>query len=198
MKRIILIILVLSLFLPVLVLSKIGVGIGTGKIQIDQPLKPGVIYDLPTVMIINTGDETSEYGVSIQYHEGQPELKPAKEWFSFSPDKFNLEPQQVQAVQVKLTLPIRGVRPGDYFAYLQGHPIRKSVSGQTSIGVAAAAKLYFTVTPSNIFVGLYYRIISIIQMWSPWSYVVFAVIAAAIIVFIFKKFFSFRISIGKK
>lgn len=70
------------LLLPILALARIGVGVGIGKIVVDQPLKPGLIYTLPSLPVLNTGDEPAEYGVSIEYHEGQemnPEmgLKPA-------------------------------------------------------------------------------------------------------------------------
>lgn len=185
--------------MPIFVSAKIGVGVGTGKIQVDQPLKAGLIYTLPPLTVINTGDEPSEYGVGVQYRDKQPELVPPKEWFSFSPLNFHLEPEQSQTVQVKLTLPVSGAKPGDYFAFLQGFPSKKvGVGGSTSVGVAAAAKLYFTVTPANIFVGLYYRGVSLCKQYSPWSYVILAVIFAAIFISLFRRFFSFNIGVGLK
>jgi hypothetical protein len=203
MKKFSIVILGLALFLPVLVLARIGVGVGTGKIVVDQPLKPGLIYTLPSLMVLNTGDEPGEYGVSIEYHEGQetnPQmgLKPAKEWLSFEPEKFHLEPGQAQQVKIKLSLPVKGVKPGQYFAYLEGHPVKKDVAGQTTIGVAAAAKLYFKVAPANFFVGLYYRIASLFALYSPWSYVVLAIVVAAILIALFRRFFSFNIGISFK
>ena len=112
--------LLFSVFLtgPLLVLAKIGVGVGIGKIQVDQPLKSGLIYTLPNFVLVNTGNEPSEYGVQIVYHENQKEMRPAKEWFKFEPSQFFLEPGQSQLVQIKLTLPIRSAKPGDYFAFL--------------------------------------------------------------------------------
>jgi hypothetical protein len=203
MKKFSFLILELVFFLPVLVLARIGVGVGTGKIVVDQPLKPGLIYTLPSLMVLNTGDEPGEYGVSIEYHEGQetnPEmgLKPAKEWLSFEPKKFHLEPGQAQQVQIKLSLPVKGVKPGQYFAYLEGHPVKKDVVGQTTIGVAAAAKLYFRVAPANFFAGIYYRITSLFALYSPWSYVVLAIVVAAILIALFRRFFSFNIGISFK
>lgn len=188
----------ITLVLPVVVMAKIGVGVGTGKIQVDQPLKAGLIYTLPPLTVINTGDEPSEYGVGIQYHENQSEIRPLKEWFSFEPPNFYLEPGKVQVVQIKLTLPVMGAKPGDYFAFLQGFPVKKVQAGSTSVGVAAAAKLYFTVAPANIFVGIYYRVVSLLTLYSPWSYVILAVIIAALLIFLFRRFFSFNIGIGIK
>ena len=189
-----------SVFLtgPLLVLAKIGVGVGIGKIQVDQPLKSGLIYTLPDFVLVNTGDEPSEYGVQIVYHENQKEMRPAKEWFKFEPSQFYLEPGQSQLVQIKLTLPIRGAQPGDYFAFLQGRPLQKTESGMTSVGVAAATKLYFTVTPANFFVGIYYRIGSLLKLYSPWSYVVLTVIIAALLIILFRRFFSFNIGVSFK
>jgi len=193
----------MALFLPILALARIGVGVGIGKIVVNQPLKPGLIYTLPSLSVLNTGDEPGEYGVSIEYHEGQetnPEmgLRPAAEWFSFEPSNFHLEPGQIQQVQIKLSLPIKDVKPGNYFAYLEGHPIKKDVAGQTSIGVAAAAKLYFTVAPANIFQGIYYRIASFWVLYAPWTWIVFGIIVVAIAVIYFRKHFSFQIGIKKK
>ena len=204
MKKAVILILGLLLFAvfltgPVLVLAKIGVGVGIGKIQVDQPLKSGLIYTLPTFVLVNTGDEPSEYGVQIVFHENQKEMRPDKEWFKFEPSQFYLEPNQSQLVQIKLTLPIKGARPGDYFAFLQGFPIAKTaVAGQTSVGIAAATKLYFTVAPANIFVGIYYRLASLFNLYSPWSYVVLAIVIAALLVVILRRFISFNIGIRKK
>jgi len=199
MKKTIAVILFVALFAPVLALARIGVGVGTGKIVVDQPLKPGLIYTLPSLSVVNTGDEPAEYGASIEYHEGQETradmgLKPAKEWLSFEPEKFHLEPGQAQQVQIKLSLPVKGVEPGTYFAYLEGHPVQKDVAGQTRIGVAAAAKLYFTVAPANIFQGIYYRFISLYSQYHPWDTIILAMIAAAVIFRIISKRFKFQIA----
>jgi len=201
MKKNLVLILGLYLFLllPMLALAKIGVGVGAGKITIDQPLKPGLIYTLPSLSVVNTGDEPGEYGVSIEYHEGQEQradmgLRPNKEWFKFEPESFYLEPGQSQPVQIKLSLPIKGVKPGKYFAYLEGHPVMKSEAGVTSIGVAAAAKLYFTVAPANIFQGIYYRFISLYSRYHPWDTIILALIFAALVLRFISKRFKFQIA----
>lgn len=187
---------------PAMVFGRIGVGVGTGKIVVDQPLKPGLIYTLPSLSILNTGDEPGEYEASIQYHEGQETkqgmgLKPAQEWFEFEPSKFHLEPGQVQQVQIKLSLPVKEVKPGTYFAYLEGHPIKKSVAGQTSVGVAAAAKLYFTVAPANIFQGIYYRFISLYTRYHPLDTIAFAIFFIILAGMFLRKRFNIQI-VAKK
>lgn len=198
MKKLSILAAVLFFTLPALVFAKIGVGIGTGKIVLDQPLRPGLIYSLPVITIINTGDEPSEYSVSITHRENQSEMKPPLEWFSFEPKNFFLEPGKSQQVQVKLNLPIKDVRPGEYFVFLEGHPTKTSNVNGTSIGVAAAAKLYFTVAPSNIFAGTYYRLASLFSIYAPWTYVVSAVLAAALLIVILRRYVSLNIGFSVK
>ncbi|MDO8442886.1 MAG: hypothetical protein Q7S81_01315 [bacterium] len=194
MKKIIILTLGLALFLPVLASATIGVGIGTGKIVMGQPLMAGQIHTLPVLVVLNTGDESSKYGVSTISREDQPEFKPSKEWFGFEPSEFNLEPGQSQIVQIKLTLPIKGAKPGDYFVFLQARPVSAVVSKGTSIGVAAAAKLYFTVAPANIFQGIYYRFIDLYSNYHPWDTIVLAIIFSAIILRSLGKRFKFQIA----
>lgn len=198
MRKIIVIIFCLGLILPALTFAKIGVGVGTGKIQVDQLLTAGLIYTLPPLTVLNTGDEPGEYGVGIQYRENQPEMRPDKEWFSFEPSNFYLEPGQVQAVQIKLKLPVKGAKPGDYFAFLQGFPVKKTTVGATSVGVAAAAKLYFTVEPANFFMGIYYRAVSLYQLYYPWSLIASIIFILAILIISFLRFFSFNIGVNIK
>jgi len=193
-----LVIIGISLFSYSYALAKIGVGIGAGKITVDEPLKAGEIYDLPALPVLNTGDEPSEYGVSIEYHEGQEEredmgFKPERNWFRFSPATFRLAPGESRVVDITLTLPVRVV-PGQYFAYLEAHPIRESVAGITSVNVAAATKLYFTVEPSNIFYGLYYRVTGLYARYHPWDTVVLAIVLVALALRFIGKRFKFQIA----
>lgn len=177
-------------------LASVGVGINLGKIEIDESLKPGGIYNFPSIGVINTGDTAGEYELAITYHQDQPQLRPAQEWFSFNPAKFHLEPGQSQSVAVKLFLPVK-TKPGDYFAYLEAHPIIKAGPG-TTIGVAAATKTYFSVIPANIWQAIYYKTASFLTIYTPWTYAVLAIIAAAIIIFVFRRFFSFQLGIRRK
>jgi len=178
--------------------ARIGVGVGLGKVQIDQPFKAGGVYQLPALPVLNTGDEPAEYEVTVEFHENIPQLWPERDWFSFSPRTFHLEPGQIQSVKVTLTLPVK-TRPGEYFNYLEGHPINKKVqSGGASIGVAAASKLYFSVSPANVWQGLYYRVATLFNRWLPWSWVVIGVVAAAVLISIFRRFFKFEFGLSRK
>lgn len=175
-------------------LATIGVGVGSGKIVVNDILKPGSVYELPPITVMNTGDETSEYEMAITYHEQQMELEPAEEWFVFSPKTFKLEPKQTQVVKITLQIPV-SLRPGEYFAYLESHPVAVSTNGVTRVGVAAASKLYFTVEPANMLSGIYYRLLTLWQRSQPWGdrFVIAAVVIATVLVFL--KYFKVKIDI---
>ena len=178
--------------------AKLGVGVGAGKIEFNEPLKMGGIYTFPPLTVINTGDEAGEFGAGIDFKEDQPLMSPSKEWFTFTPEIFYLEPGQSQVVQVQANIPIKAI-PGDYFAYLEGHPVKNSQSaGGVVIGISAATKMYFNIAPANIFQGIYYRTVSIIKNNAPWSYVVLIVIAASSLIVLFRRYFSFNIGISRK
>jgi len=196
MKKFFITFLLLFLLFPARVGAKIGVGVGTGKIVVENELKAGMIYQLPPLTIINTGDVPSDYIVSTSYFDTQPELRPPLEWFTFSPEDFRLDPGQVQVVQIKVNLPLKTV-PGKYFTYLEGRPIKKSEDGKTSIAIAAAAKLYFTVAPANFIQAVYYKIASLWKIYSPWTDRAGILILVMIVVFFFKRFFNLQIRVKK-
>lgn len=195
MQKFIVFLLTIVLVFPLIVFAGIGVGVGAGKIKVDEPLKPGGTYEFPLLPVFNTGDEPADYGIRITYHAEQTQFKPAEAWFNFNPSSFHLEPGKSQSVAIKLTLPVK-TKPGDYFGYLEAHPIIKAGAAGTSVGIAAATKLYFTVIPANIFQGIYYRFISIYTRYHPWDTIVLAIIFAAVLIFLFRK--RFKIQIARK
>ena len=189
--------LILSTAVASYAFATVGVGIGAGKITLNEDLKPGSIYQLPELPVLNTGDEESDYGVSIEFNQNQTQMRPDPSWFVFDQQKFHLTPGKAQMVKISLAIPLKVV-PGDYFAYLEGHPIVADKSGVSSVGVAAASKLYFTVAPANVFQAIYYRAKSLVERSAPWSYIAFGLIVLFILVRIFRKFFKFNIAINVK
>ncbi|HXS15189.1 MAG TPA: hypothetical protein VN711_03610 [Candidatus Saccharimonadales bacterium] len=184
-------------FFPTVAFAKIGVGVATGKIVVTQKLKPGIIYNLPPLTVINTGDVPSDYEVAVTYFEKQSQLKPPNDWFIFTPKSFHLDPGKVQVVNVKVNLPLE-TTPGDYFGFLEAHPIQKDKAGLTTIGIAAAAKLYFTIVPANIFQAIYYKITSFWTIYSPWTNYTAIGILLIIVVSFFKKFFHIELHVKQK
>jgi hypothetical protein len=178
---------------PITALASIGVGIGTGKIQIAAPLKPGGIYELPSIVVLNTGDEPAHYEVTVQYQKDALQMWPDREWFRFSPQTFELEPGKVQVVQTSVRLPTK-VQAGDYFGYLEAHPVKKDVPGQASIGIAAAAKLYFSIAPSNVFQAVYWRLASMYSAHYPLDMIIPVLVIAALLFRILGKRFHIQIA----
>lgn len=176
--------------------ARIGVGVGTGKIVVTEKLKPGQIYKFPPVTVLNTGDEEAIYKVSITYHEAQAEYMPPLDWFKFDPNDFNLKPSEAKSVDIRVNIPLKAV-PGDYFAYIEASPLKKSENGNTSVGVAAASKLYFTITPANFIEGVYYRTLSLWRLYEPWSTRVSIALGAVVAYFLFKKYFNIEINVKK-
>ena len=189
-------IILLLLILPISVQATIGVGVGTGKISYDEPLKPGAVYQLPTFTVFNTGTETSNYEVAITYQARIPELRPQEDWFEFTPKEFSLEPKQSIVIDIQMTLPLK-TEPGDYFAYVEARPVVTATPG-TSIGVAAASKLNFSVAPANIFSAVYYRVSTFITMHQPWSNYILIFLGIAITLFILSRFVELNIGFKKK
>lgn len=199
MRNFVLVMAIVALFLPSITTATVGVGVGTGKITIEQALKGGGIYNIPSLIVFNTGDETSDYGVSLMYENGQPELRPELDWFSFEPAQTNLEPTKGEEIKIKLTLPIR-TEPGKYFAYLTAKPISTTTSngGGAVIGVAAAAKLSFTVEPANWFQGMFFRMMNLIRIYKTWIYVFLGIVVTVVVILAIRKFVHIEIGMKKK
>lgn len=186
--------LLLIMFAPNFVSARVGVGVGRGKIEILEKMKPGQSYQLPTLPVYNNGDEPSAYEVTVEYHEGVPQLRPERGWIKFEPRTFDLEAGGAQNVAMTLNLPVNA-KPGNYFAYLEGHPVAKeSAAGGAAIGVAAAAKLYFTVVPANIFAAWYYKITTLYSRYHPYDTVVIGLLAIMYVGRVLGKKFKFQIA----
>ena len=199
MKKIIVYALLFSFVIPTVVLARVGVGVGTSKIVLDVPLNAGSIYQTSPTVVLNTGDETANYEMSVTFHNDYKNNWPEVDWFKFSPNKFTLEPGKSQIVNIELSLPLKAV-PKDYYAFVEARPVSnvERTGGGTSIGIAAATKFEFSIKPSNIFEAIYYRVLSLYNNSKPWSHVIVAVIVLAILITIFRKNFNFQLNIGRK
>jgi len=188
--------LTLFLFFASDLMAKVGVGMGAGEIRVTEEIKPGGIYSLPSLRVFNTGDETTTYGMNIAYHQDNPQLRPQKSWFTFTPATFTIEPGESQEIQVQMTVPVK-IDPGEYFAFVESGPVSEGGAG-TSVGVAVATKLYFTAVHANIWEAMVYRLSSFLTTYAPWSYVGLGVVIVFVIGFILVRFFSFNVSVKRK
>ena len=175
--------------------AQVGVGIMPGIIRVDEPLLPGGHYNLPSIQVVNTGQEASEYEVELARMAEQKELQPPPEFISFSPKSFYLEPGANQVVSLSLNIPVKA-KPGDYLAYIEAHPV--SPGNGMTIGVAAATKLFFTIKPANIVVGVFAAISSFFSVRAPISYIVLGVVLLGIAVSLLRRRISFEVKVGRK
>jgi len=187
---------VLFVFFSQETLAKVGVGMGAGEVRVTEDIKPGGIYSLPALRVFNTGDETTTYGMNVAYHQDNPQLRPVKSWFTFIPATFTIEPGESQEVQITMFVPVK-TEPGEYFAFLESGPVAEGGPG-TSVGVAVATKLYFTMVPSSIWEAVTYRISTFLVTYAPWSWAGLGIFVVGIIGFLFARFFSLNISLRKK
>lgn len=178
-----------------LAVAKIGVGVGLGKIQIDEKLSPGGIYKLPSLPVLNTGDEAGDYEVEVSYLSEQPEFRPENTWFTFTPKSFHLEAGKSQLVEVSLTLPVNA-RAGNYFAFLEAHPTAKKEG--VTIGVAAATKLNFTIKPSGVLGAAIERVRTFLEQTRPTSYYVLGAAGVIILLALARRYLVIRVGFKKE
>lgn len=175
--------------------AQVGVGVSIAKIVVDDPVSPGEIYRLPSVGVMNTGQEAGEYEVAVFYHHEQKELRPPQDWFAFKPETFHLEPGESQSVAITLSIPVNA-KPGDYFAYIEAHPISKETG--VVIGIAAATKLYFTVKPANVFAGVVARVSAFFETTAPGSYIGLGILAVIVVILVSRRYFRVRFRVERR
>jgi hypothetical protein len=173
-----------------------GVGIMPGSIDIDQVLLPGGYYPLPALQVFNTGDQISNYEISLARMEKQNELQPSEDFFFFEPVNFQLAPNDSQLVHINLKIPIRA-EPGDYLAHIEAHIISQNQKG-TIIGIAAATKLYFTVKQTGSLEGMIISTGSFFKRYSPISFILPSVIILAILLLLFRRYIKIEIKMMRK
>ena len=168
----------------------VGVGVNVARIAVADLLKPGGGYTLPSVGVINTGDQSGDYEVYVTYLHDQPQRRPPGDWFDLQPQRFFLEPNQTQRVAIRLDLP-SGAEPGDYFAFLEARPVTET-SG-VSIGVAAATKLSFTVQPSSWLAAQRLHVSRFLRDLEPWSYLIEGLILAGALAYAVRRYSPVRV-----
>jgi len=131
-----------SLLSGVPAVASTGVSIDVGSIAIKEELAPGGEYRLPTFGVRNPGTEDTSYVIVVSYLDGQDALRPAADWFTFSPATLTLHGGGSQAVNTSLEIP-PDAAPGAYAALVGPQVVGQG--GGAQVGAGAAARLTFTV-----------------------------------------------------
>lgn len=181
---------------PATALASVGVGVGTGRIAVKEPLRSGGIYRLPAITVFNTGTQRATYSMSVTLNQTQPQIKPDPAWISFSPRSFSLDPGKSEVVTPTAHLPL-ATKPGKYFAYLEAHPDRTVKQGTTTVGVAAATKLSFTVAASNVLIAIFYRLLALYQLYEPWTQIATVLLVAGIVALVLRRHLHFSIRVSR-
>lgn len=155
-----------------------GVGVNLGVIEVASRLSPGGGYELPELTVLNTGDEVTTYDLSIGYVDGQSERRPSEKWFSFSADRFSLEPGSSREVTVSIDLPADAAS-GDYFALVRTETVLAGESGVTGVGAAVATKLSFQVASTGWLDARRHQLSRWLDDAAPWTYLVPAALLLA-------------------
>jgi hypothetical protein len=169
--------------LPAPATADTGVGVDLAEINIDEILTTGNVYNLPAVGVVNTGDRTADYEVEITYMSEQEEMAPSAGWFQFDPQRFSLEAGTSKKVSISL-----------HIALIEAHPVLES-SGATTIGIAAATKLRFSVSRD---IPVLSAIRNFFRDHAPYSYIGVGLIVAVIVVLLLRRFFRFRLRVERR
>lgn len=127
--------------------ASLGTGVGASPITLDHPVHPGNSYRLPSLYVVNTGTEPSDYAVHVARLSEGPQRDVPSSWVSIVKPHFHLEPKQATMVPLTLAVP-QAAESGDYLTNLVAGTVPPGASGGVALGAAAAGKLTFSVTPS--------------------------------------------------
>jgi hypothetical protein len=167
-----------------------GVALDVGTVRVGNDLSRGGRYSLPPLGVSNPGDETTTYEMGIDFIENQSGRRPSDGWFSFEPARFSVEPGATVRVRIQLDVP-PGARPADYEALVVASIVTEDEG--TALGGAAAARLDFTIKPSNWFEAWLLRARYWLTDNAPWSYLLPSALGVFLVFWLVRRRFSFSI-----
>jgi hypothetical protein len=167
-----------------------GVALDLGRVDVAQKLMPGGAYRLPPFGVRNPGDRRTSYRIVVSQVDGQRGKPIPSGWVRVSPSELTLKPNGTQKVQARLTLP-SSADPGDYEGLLTAQIVTNGKGAQ--VGAAAAAKLTFTVAASTWLGGQWYRIRTFLSAHRPWTWLIPALLVAALLGMQLRRRFAFRV-----
>lgn len=134
----------LLLAFPAAAAASIGVGIQVGPVRLAGIAHAGQTYDLPPVFVVNTGTEPETVRLEVQRLSKGTGRDVPKSWFRPGQTDVHLDAKQSATIPVQIVVPA-DAKPGPYFSDVVAHGSASIEAGQTTLGVAAATKLQFTV-----------------------------------------------------
>jgi hypothetical protein len=166
------------------VAASMGAGLDLAEIKVDEALRPGEVYQLPTVGVLNTGDRAGSYKATIAAGSDQTEPVPCADWFQLEPRSFDLEAGASTRVAVSMHLPV-DAQQGDYFVLIEVRQVTEG--GGDAIG--AATRLHFSVKKSDR--GFFHRA-------APYLCAGAGLVAAVALIWLFRRFSPFRLTLERR
>lgn len=172
---------------PAVARADVGAGVEASPIELASTAQPGGTYQLPSLLVVNTGTVASSYRVGVeQFPPAQGRPVPAG-WIVFAVNDFPLQPRQSTRVGLTLTVP-DDAATGDYQSDLVVGTVAPS-SGTGAIASAqAATKLMFTVGEGGGFPW----------PWPLWSYAVLGLIVLSALLTLLQRRFRFRLHLERR
>lgn len=168
-----------------------GVALDLGRLDVAQTLTPGIGYRLPPLGVRNPGDEVTSYRIVLSHVDGQNGKPIPEDWVDVEPAQVTLKPGRTEKVHARLSLP-SSADPGDYEGLLAAQIVTEGKGAQ--VGAAAAAKLTFSVEASTLLGAWWYRIRTFYSGHEPWTWLVPALLATALLGLQLRRRFSVRIA----
>lgn len=128
--------------------ASVGTGIGANPLRLASPAEPGGRYRLPSVLVVNTGTQSSTYVMQVK-RLGQPDAHAIpSSWVRFARTKVKLRPHKRAVIPVVLTVP-KGAPQGAYGSNVVVSTYTPRPGGGAALGAAAADELSFAIRPSS-------------------------------------------------
>lgn len=154
---------------PGTAVASVGVGTTTPRIVIDQDVQPGGIYDLPLIPVMNTGTERSDFKVFVDRASEQTERFVDPRWIQVTPAAASIDASRSVLVRATIYVPLTAPS-GEYQALIVAQPVVPGASANTP-SVQVGTKVVFRVVQSNLLVALFWRVLGLLMLWAPWSYI---------------------------
>jgi hypothetical protein len=162
--------------------ADIGTGIGANPLRLHSQAEPGGRYHLPSVLVVNTGNQVSNYVVRVK-RLGQPKGHdvPAS-WIRFAHTRVRLGPHKRAVIPVVLMVP-KGAAGGVYRSNVVVTTYTRRRGGGAALGAAAADELSFAIGAPS----------SSLWSWAWFSYLLLGLAATGVIILIRRLGFRFHI-----
>ncbi len=132
------------LAVPAAAHGSIGAGVGTHPLQLSSQAEPGHRYRLPSLYVVNTGSQGSDYLVRVERLGDKPGRDVPAAWIRFARTRVRLAPNKSALIPVILVVP-SGAAHGSYRSNVVVGTSTPRLARGAALGAAAATEVIFRV-----------------------------------------------------